>query len=141
MKRSFLKYLSVFLIYFIVDVTYQVLFGIDFAQRAQEAAGIKSIYATELENPIYILIWFLIMTVAIVKLVVEPAVEANSVKLAAFKGILLGVTAYATLALPNGWSIASYPLALVLEVILEGFFFAPIAASLTTWWLLRSNAA
>ena len=140
MKQSALKYLSVFLIYFIVDVTYQVFFGIGFAQKAQEAAGIKDIFVTDIENPVYILVWFVIMTVAIVKLVVDPAVDAKSIKTAVFNGMLLGVTAYATLALPNGWSIANYPWILVLEVTLEGFIFAPVAASLTTWWLIRPRS-
>lgn len=139
MKTTILKYLSVFVVYFIVDVTYQVTFGIQFSQRIQEEAGIKEIFATDIQNPILILIWFAIMTTAIVKLVVEPAVEAKSIKVAALKGLLLGVTAYGTLALPNGWSIADYPMTLVLEVIMEGVLFAPIASVVTTWWLLRKE--
>ena len=74
MKQNILKYLSVFSFYFAFDFTYQILFSIPFSQRMLEAAGIKDIFATEVQNPILILIWFLIMTFAIVKLVVEPAV-------------------------------------------------------------------
>ena len=81
------------------------------------------------------------MTLAIVKLVVEPAVEAKSLKMAATRGLLLGVTAYGTLALPNGWSLAGYPLSLVLEVLLEGVLFAPIASVVTTWWMLKREGA
>ena len=40
MKQNILKYLSVFLSYFAFDVTYQIVFGIPFSQRMQEAAGI-----------------------------------------------------------------------------------------------------
>ena len=137
MRTTILKYFSVFIIYFILDVTYQAAFGISFSQNAQEEAGIKEIFATEIQNPILIIIWFAIMTTAIVKLVVEPAVEAKSLKIAALKGLLLGVTAYATLALPNGWSFADYPLALVFEIVMEGVLFAPAASILTTWWLIR----
>ncbi len=82
-------------------------------------------------------LWFAIMSFAIVKLVVEPAVEARSLQDAALKGLTLGVCAYSTLALPNAWSIQSYPSALTLEVILEGALFAPCAATFTTWWMLR----
>lgn len=141
MKTSVLKYLSVFGVYFIIDVAYQMLFGIQFAQRVQDEAGIRRIFATDIQNPILILIWFAIMTVAIVKLVVEPAVEAKSIKDAALKGLLLGVTAYATLALPNGWSIAHYPIALVLEVTMEGVLFPPIASVLTAWWMINKEKA
>ena len=117
MKMGVLKYLSVFVIYFIVDVTYQMVFGIPFSKKIQEEAGIAEIFASEIQNPVLMLVWFAIMTLAIVKLVVEPAVEAKSLKMAATRGLLLGVTAYGTLALPNGWSLAGYPLSLVLEVL------------------------
>lgn len=120
MKTALLKYTSVFFVYFIIDLTYQITFGMQFSQRIQEEAGIKEIVASEIQNPILILIWFAIMTTAIVKLAVEPAVEAKSIKKAVHKGVLLGVTSYATLALPNGWSLANYPLALVFEITMEG---------------------
>lgn len=141
MRTTILKYLSVFVVYFIVDITYQVAFGIRFSQAAQEEAGIRDIFATDIQNPILILIWFAIMTTAIVKLVVEPAVEAKSIKMAALNGLLLGITAYGTLALPNGWSVLNYPIALVLEVIMEGVLFAPIASVVTTWWLINKENA
>ena len=80
MKMNILKYLSVFFSYFIVDASYQALFGIKFAQKAQEAAGIKDIYAEGLQNPILMLIWFIIMTIGIVKLAVEPAVKEKNIK-------------------------------------------------------------
>ena len=141
MKTGVLKYLSVFVIYFIVDVTYQMVFGIPFSKKIQEEAGIAEIFASEIQNPVLLLVWFAIMTLAIVKLVVEPAVEAKSLKMAATRGLLLGVTAYGTLALPNGWSLAGYPMSLVLEVLLEGVLFAPIASVVTTWWMLKREGA
>jgi len=140
MKTNILKYLSVFAVYFFVDVTYQVAFGIKFAQQVQASAGIADIYATELQNPIYILIWFAIMTVAIVKLAVEPGVAEGRVFTAAFRGFLLGATAYATLALPNGWSLADFPASLVLEIMFEGALFAPVASAATAWWIIRKQA-
>jgi len=137
MKTALLKYTSVFFVYFTIDLTYQITFGMQFSQRIQEEAGIKEIVASEIQNPILILIWFAIMTTAIVKLAVEPAVEAKSIKKAVHKGVLLGVTSYATLALPNGWSLANYPLALVFEITMEGVVFAPVASGVTAWWLLK----
>jgi uncharacterized membrane protein len=139
MKTSILKYLGVFATYFIVDASYQILFGLPFGQKIQAATGIQDIFATSPQNPELMLIWFAIMTLAIVKLVVEPAVASKSIKTAALKGILLGVTAYATLGLPNGWSLKDYPMGLVLEIVLEGFLFAPTAAVVTTWWLLKQQ--
>lgn len=138
MKRNILKYLSVFGIYFVVDVTYQFSFGMKMSQSLQESAGIKSIFASDVQNPILILIWFALMTTAVVKLAVEPAVKEKSVKQAMIKGLILGVTAYGTLALANGWTILNYPLAMVLEVVFEGVLFAPIAAGLTTKWMIKS---
>lgn len=139
MKREILKYVSVFFSYFAIDVTYQILFGIPFGQRVQQEAGITDMFASEVQNPILILLWFLIMTFAIVKLVVEPSVEKKSVKSAYLNGMILGVTAYATLGFPNGWSLADYPLALVMEVTLEGFLFAPAASAFTTWWMIKND--
>lgn len=136
---NILKYLSVFISYFIVDVTYQMIIGIKLSSRLQKEAGIDDIFVSEVQHPILLLIWFLIMTVAIVKLVVEPAVELKSLKTAGLRGLLLGITAYATLALPNGWSLVNYPITLVCEVILEGVLFAPVASLFTTWWLLKKN--
>ena len=137
MKTTILKYFSVFGIYFIIDASYQFMFGIKFSRTVQEEAGISDIFATDIQNPVLILIWFILMTIAIVKLAVEPAVEAKSIKRAAFNGLLLGLTAYATLALPNGWSIVDYPIALVLEVVIEGMLFSPAASIFTTWWLIN----
>ena len=77
------------------------------------------------------------MTLAIVKLAVNPALEARSVKKAAKNALLLGLTAYGTLGMANGWSLKDYPLSLVAEILLEGALFAPISASITTWWLLK----
>lgn len=139
MKTKILKYLSVFISYFIVDVTYQMIIGIKLSSRLQKEAGIDDMFVSEVQHPILLLIWFLIMTVAIVKLVVEPAVELKSLKTAGLRGLLLGITAYATLALPNGWSLVDYPITLVCEVILEGVLFAPVASLFTTWWLLKKN--
>lgn len=136
MVRAILKYLSVLLVYFVVDVAYQILFGIPFAAHLQEKAGISGIYAESI-RPELIGLWFIIITVAIVHLVVDPAVKEGSVGQAVVKGVLLGVAAYATLGLANGWSLANFPLMLVAEITLEGVLFAPIAAAVTTWWMLR----
>lgn len=70
---------------------------------------------------------------------VEPAVEAKSIKNATLKGLLLGITAYATLSLPNGWSLVNYPIELVLEVAMEGLLFAPTASAVTAWWLIKKE--
>ena len=137
MKTTILKYFSVFGIYFIIDASYQFMFGIKFSTTVQEEAGISDIFATDIQNPVLILIWFILMTIAIVKLAVEPAVEVKSIKTAAFNGLLLGLTAYATLALPNGWSLVDYPITLVLEVVMEGMLFSPAASIFTTWWLVN----
>lgn len=139
MKISILKYLSVFVTYFIVDVAYQLIIGMNLSKNLQKEAGIDDLFVSDVQHPILILIWFTIMTIAIVKLVVEPAVKLKSLKSAAIKGLLLGVTAYATLALPNGWSLVNYPLFLVCEIVLEGVLFAPIAATFTTWWLIKKR--
>ena len=136
MVRTILKYVSVLVIYFVVDVAYQILFGIPFATQVQEKAGISGIYA-ETIRPQLIGVWFVVITVAIVHLAVNPAVANSSVREAVVKGALLGVAAYATLGLANGWSLANYPLSLVAEITLEGVLFAPIAAAVTTWWMLR----
>lgn len=140
MTTNILKYASVFIVYFIIDVSYQVVFGIPFSTQAQEAAGIREIYASEPRNPIFILIWFVIITIAIVKLAVNPALEKRNVALGVMNGFILGIAAYATLALPNGWSIDNYPNTLVLEILLEGALFAPVAAGVTSWWILRRGA-
>ena len=79
-ENNYLKYLSVFVIYLIVDVAYQFAFGIQFSRNAQEEAGISQIFAPDIQNPLTLLIWFAIITTAIVKLVVEPAVKAKSIK-------------------------------------------------------------
>ena len=139
MKIKLLKYISVLLIYFVIDVSYQMLFGIPMSQSIQETAGIQGIFATEIAKPSLILVWFLLMTLAIVKLAVNPALEARSVKKAAKNALLLGLTAYGTLGMANGWSLKDYPLSLVAEIILEGALFAPISASITTWWLLKQS--
>ena len=139
MKRNILKYLSVFGIYFAIDLSYQIVFGIPFGQRVQAEAGITDMFASEVQNPILILLWFAIMTFAIVKLAVEPSVKEKNIKAALWRGMILGVTAYSTLGFPNGWSLANYPMALVMEITLEGFLFAPIASVVTCWWMLKSE--
>lgn len=139
MNKSVSKYLGVFIIYLIIDVLYQFGIGMSLSTQLQEAAGIRSIFLSTVEKPWLILVWFAIMTTAIVNLVVDPAVAKGSASSALKNGLLLGLTAYGTLGLANGWSLADYPLGLVGEVMLEGALFAPITSYVVTRMILKKK--
>ena len=58
MKISVLKYLSVFVTYFIVDVAYQLIIGMNLSKNLQKEAGIDDLFVSDVQHPILILIWF-----------------------------------------------------------------------------------
>ena len=59
MKNEVLKYLSVFIAYFIVDVGYQFAFGMNFSQAVQEEAGIKDIFV-QIYNTLFLSLYGLL---------------------------------------------------------------------------------
>ena len=126
-------------VYFVVDVIYQVAFGINFNQGQYETAGIDGIFADPPRHLYLIVVFFVLIALANLILVVKPSITDRSVPNAAKKGALLGLTAYGTLAMTTTWTIADYPVASGIAIAAEGTVFSCVASAAATWWALRSD--
>lgn len=124
--------------YFVIDVIYQVAFGINFNTTQYENAGIDGIFADPPRHLYLFVVFFLLIASSNLVLVVEPSIAESSVANAFKKGALLGLTAYGTLATTTTWTIADYPLASTIAIASEGTFFSATTSAAATWWALRS---
>lgn len=132
MNSNVKMYLSVFFIYFAVDVAYQLLFGLNFSSNEYANAGFTDVLATAPRYPILFLFFFILITITNVELAVKPALEKENLNLAIRNGFLIGITAYGTLAMTNTWSFNNFPLTVMFAIIFEGILFSTIASGLTT---------
>ncbi|MEM7092296.1 MAG: DUF2177 family protein [Actinomycetota bacterium] len=130
-------FLAIVVVYFVVDVLYQVAFGIRFNTDQYERAGIDGIFADPPRHLYLFVVFFAVIGLANLVLVVKPSIVERSVRSAAKKGALLGLTAYGTLAMTTTWSIADYPLASAIAIASEGTFFSAATPAAITWWALR----
>ena len=138
---GFRRWLKAWFIYVIVDVGYQLALGFGLMVHFVEASPLKDVYVEP--TPLgagLMFAFFSLIAFANVKLAIEPGIEAKSPKLAAIKGAILGLTAYATLGLTNAWSLGGFPLLFALTITLEGLLFSTVTSWLTTAWELRGEA-
>ena len=133
------KYITAFLAYTIVDTAYQFAIGLKIDKFFYEQAGIADIYYTEPTHVYLIIVFLVIIAIANVHLVINHAIEKQSVPMALKHGFLLGITAYATFALPLAWSIQGYPVMLAVIHIIGGGFWSLCTSGITTWCLLRNK--
>ena len=135
-------YLVAFFTYLGVDVAYQLAFGMAFMERQWSAAGIDDIKYTDANNLmfVYMVLFFMIIALANLRLCISPGIETKSVKRAMTNGLLLGVTAYGTLGLTCGWTIEGFAPSIVLAFIIEGGTFSLVCSGFTTWFALRKQA-
>ena len=140
MTSSTLKYIIVFATYLTTDMGYQFAIGMQWAAKLQKKAGIKYMFADSVQHPWMMGLWFIIMTIAIIHFAINPALEQKNKSIAIKNAFLLGLLAYGTLALANGWSIKSYPSGLVFEIMLEGMLFPTITAAVATSIFMRQTS-
>ena len=124
--------------YIVVDVAYQALIGLKLLTAFLSTSPLKEVYIqpTAVGGGL-MLLFFCIIATANVKLCIVPGLTARSPRHAALNGGLLGLTAYGTLALTNGWSLGGFPLLLSLTITLEGLIFSMVTSGAVTWWHLR----
>ena len=137
--RKLKLFLSILIIYFVVDVAYQVAYGMNNIRSIYDAAGISPIMN---ETPAYLAtipLFFVVMAFVLLQVVVEPAIEKRSAGLAFFNGALVGVGSYGTLAVVLLWQIKGFPVSAGFAILLEGLLFPTIASGATVWWALRSK--
>ena len=137
MKTSFRLFIVTFLIYFVIDVAYNLAIGMDIDHYYFSQSGVLAALNTQPAYPATFLIFFILISYANVRLVIIPAIAKNSVKESAISGFVLGLTAYATMALPMLWQIKGFPFQLTIIHILSGGLLSLITASLTTYVHLK----
>ena len=137
MSKNIKLFISALLIYIILDVAYNLLVGMRIDHHFLKEAGILSIYN---EKPAYswtIALFFIIISYANFRLAILPAVALKDIVKAVRAGLILGVAAYATLALPLLWSIKNYPVELVVIHIVGGGLLSLATSALTTTIYLK----
>lgn len=139
MRKPGLVYLSIVAIYFVVDVAYQVAFGLNQMSSQFENAGIDNIMTDEPQYIWTVPIFFLVIGFVLLRVVVLPAIDQGSVSSAFINGALVGVAAYGTLAIVLLWSVRDYPPAAAGFVLLEGLLFPTISSGVTAWLFLRNR--
>ncbi len=132
-------FLFIIVFYFVIDVIYQVAFGINFNETQYENAGIDEIFADPPRHLYLFVVFFVLIALANLVLVVRPSIAQASIANAAKKGALLGLTAYGTLATTITWTIADFPLASTVAIAAEGTIFSAATSAAATWWTLRSH--
>ncbi|MEM9134224.1 MAG: DUF2177 family protein [Actinomycetota bacterium] len=139
MRKRWLIYLSILGIYFVIDVLYQVAFGLNQMSSQFESAGIDGVMTDEPQYIWTVPIFFLVIAFVLLRVVVLPAIDAGSVGSAFLNGALVGVAAYGTLAVVLLWSVRDYPPTAGGLVLLEGLLFPTISSGVTTWLFLRDR--
>ena len=131
-------YLRALVTYIVVDVAYQAAIGFHLMTHFVTSSPLKDVYVEPTRvGALLMLLFFAIIAFANLKLAIEPAIEAKSVRLASTRGAILGTAAYATLGLTNGWSLDGFPLGFSVAITLEGMLFSAVTSGLTTRWYLR----
>lgn len=100
-----LAYVATLLVFLVIDLAWLFLFGIELF-KAQAGQLLRSE-----PNLVAVAAFYVIYAAGITMLAVQPAVQANSMATAAFKGAVLGLVAYGTFDLTNmaiiaGWTWA-----------------------------------
>ncbi|MEM7337451.1 MAG: DUF2177 family protein [Actinomycetota bacterium] len=140
MKTAGLMYLSILVIYLVIDVAYQAAFGLNQMTSLFETAGIDDVMSSEPQYIWTVPIFFLVMAFVLLRVVVRPAVEQRSVSSAFINGALVGIASYGTLAAVFLWSLLGYPPAAAGFVLLEGLLFPTISSGVTAWLFLRNDS-
>ncbi len=129
------------LTYIIVDVAYQAAIGLKLLTAFLSSSPLKDVYVQPTAvGAGLMLLFFCIIAGANLRLCIRPGLESGDHRMAAVNGALLGLAAYGTLALTNGWSLGGFPLLLSVTITLEGVFFSAVTSGLVTWWQLRGQS-
>ena len=137
--RTIKAYFLVFIIYFVVDCSYQFIFGIDFSSQQYKEAGITDVLANPPQHIWLFFVFFVLITTANVELAVKPALQKDNIKLAFKNSTIVGITAYGTLATCITWTITDFPLIMTLEILLEGLVFSTVSSVLSTQILSKKK--
>lgn len=139
MSPVFKRFLMILILYFIIDLSYQIAFGMRFLGGLYAQAGLSDIMN---KGPAYfgtVPLFFIGIAFVLSRLVVEPAVAASSPRMGFVNGALIGLAVYGTLALVFLWQIKGFPPLAGLGFLLEGLLFPTLSSGLTVWWTLRKR--
>ncbi|MEM7321579.1 MAG: DUF2177 family protein [Actinomycetota bacterium] len=139
MKKTWRVYVSILVIYLVIDVLYQAAFGLNRMSSLFEDAGIDDVMTDEPQYIWTVPIFFLVMAFVLLRVVVQPAIERGDVLSAFLNGALVGIASYGTLAAVFLWSVRDYPPAAAGFVMLEGLLFPTISSGVTAWLALRQS--
>ena len=137
MAKSFKAYLSILVIYFVIDLSFQFSIGLNLTRGIYADAGITDILTKQPGHAWTIPLFFVAIAYVLLKLAVEPALEKGRAGLAFFNGFLVGFASYGTLALVCLWLIKDFPVCAAFVYLFEGSVFPTVSSGLTALWLVR----
>ncbi len=124
-------------------VTFGVFFAIDIFWLGLVAPKFYSSQLgslmTDQVNWIAALLFYLLYIAALLILIINPAVKAESIKMALLNGALFGLVAYATYDLTNLATLKNWPLLMTVVDLIWGTFITGATASLATKIILHFN--
>ena len=124
----------IFIIYIVVDITYQLSFSLAFMGRLYEQAGIRDVMSQQPNHAWTIVIFFMMIAAVLLKLAVEPAIEQAQYRLTIRNGALVGIAAYGTTCLVFLWTINGFP---ALAFLGEGLVFCSVSSDVAAYRALR----
>jgi uncharacterized membrane protein len=82
-------------------------------------------------------LFYLIYTVGVAFFIVQPAVEAGSIRQAVLRGALFGLVAYATYDLTNTATIEDWPLIVTVVDLMWGTVLTAAVGGIATYLVMR----
>ena len=137
MRRWPTQFAVIFVTYIVVDITYQLSFGLALMGRLYEQAGIRDVMSQQPNHAWTVVIFFMMIAAVLLKLAVEPAIEQAQYRLAIRNGALVGIAAYGTTGLVFLWTITGFPALALVGFLGEGLLFCSVSSGVAAYLALR----
>ncbi len=126
-----MRYAVTFGVFFAIDIFWLGLVAPKF--YSSQLGGLMT---DQVNWPAALLFYFLYI-IALLILIINPAVSAESVKMALFNGALFGLVAYATYDLTNLATLKNWPLLMTVVDLIWGTFITATTAAISSKIILH----
>ena len=140
------RFIAAFVIYAVVDVLWNVSpMALGMYEALHEASGsLRDEFGKQPDTwggieAVSLIVFFVLIAYANVRLAIEPAIRDNSLMVAVKNGLALGCAAYATYIVPVFVATANWPAALVPIDIIIGGLLSLITSTAVTSIALRAR--
>ncbi len=126
-----MRYVITFAVFFAIDIVWLGLVAPQFY-----SSQLGSLMSDKI-NWIAALLFYLLYIAALLILIINPAIEVQSIKSALMHGALFGLVAYATYDLTNLATIKNWPMLMTVVDLIWGTFISAATAAVSTKIMLH----